>query len=148
MSKNYLLGIGNPLRTDDGAGSFVAQHFQHHDWMVSDGRTAPENYTSVIKKIRPELLVIIDAVEMNLAAGTIKIIPLEKIVSFQFSTHYLPLSYLVEYLTPYCSKILLIGIQPLSTELGEGFSESVLRSCHLLISLLQENKFDTIPVLP
>ena len=117
MSKNYLLGIGNPLRTDDGAGSFVAQHFQHHDWMVSDGRTAPENYTSVIKKIRPDLLVIIDAVEMNLAAGTIKI-SLRENCFFQFSTHYLPLSYLVEYLTPYCSKILLIGIQPLSTELA------------------------------
>lgn len=147
MSKNYLLGIGSSLRTDDGAGSFVAQHFQHPDWLVAIGQTAPENFTSVIKKIRPDLLLIIDAVEMNLAAGTMRIIPLEKIVTFQFSTHYLPLSYLVEYLTPYCSKIILIGIQPLSTELGEGLSEPVLKSCHLLINLLQKNKLDTIPLL-
>ena len=147
MSKNYLLGIGNSLRTDDGAGSFIAQHFKHQSWIAADGRTAPENYTSAIKKIRPDLLLIIDAVEMNLAAGTIRIIPLEKIVSFQFSTHYLPLSYLVEYLAPYCSKITLIGIQPLSTELGEGLSEPVLKSCYLLLNLLQKKKLNTIPVL-
>ncbi|NLL62171.1 MAG: hydrogenase maturation peptidase HycI [Candidatus Atribacteria bacterium] len=147
MSKNFLLGIGNSLRTDDGAGSFVAQHFQHHNWRVIDGQTAPENYASVIKKFRPDLLIIIDAVEMNLRAGTIRLIPLEKIASFQFSTHYLPLSYLVEYVAPYCSNIILIGIQPLSTELGENLSEPVLKACYLLIDLLQDNRLSSIPIL-
>ncbi|MDD3655632.1 MAG: hydrogenase maturation peptidase HycI [Atribacterota bacterium] len=146
MSKNCLLGIGNSLRSDDGAGSFIAQHFKHHNWMVIDGKSAPENYTSVIKNIHPELLVIIDAVEMNLIAGSIRVIPVEKIVSLQLSTHYLSLSYLIEYLTPDCHKIILIGIQPLSTEMSENLSKPVLKACYQLKNLLEKNQLKAIPI--
>jgi hydrogenase 3 maturation protease len=146
VSKNCLLGIGNSLRSDDGAGSFLAQHFNHHNWMVIDGKSAPENYTSVIKNIHPELLVIIDAVEMNLIAGSIRIIPVEKIISLQLSTHYLSLSYLIEYLAPDCHKIILIGIQPLSTEMSENLSKPVLKACYQLINLLKKNQLKAIPI--
>lgn len=147
MVKNLLMGIGNPLRSDDGAGSYIAQHFKANNWTVIDGKSAPENFTSVIKKIHPELLVIVDTVEMKLEAGSIRVIPPEKIVSLQLSTHYLSISYLIGYLTPYCQKIILIGIQPLSTKIGEGLSEPILKACHLFIKLLQEGKLNTIPLL-
>lgn len=144
MPKNLLLGIGNALRSDDGAGSFIAQNFYNDSWDVIDGRTAPENYTSVIKKMKPELMIIIDSVEMGLPAGSIRLIPSDKIVSLQFSTHYMSLSYLIEYLSPYCKKILLIGIQPLSTEMGEELSEPVLGACYYIINLLKSNKIEKI----
>ncbi len=147
MSKNFLLGIGHPLRSDDGAGSFIAQHFKDKDWITADGKSAPENFTSVIKKSRPELLVIVDSVEMNLSPGDIRIIPLEKIVSLYLSTHYLSLSYLIEYLSPYCREIILIGIEPLSIEMGEKISEPVLEACYLVMDLLKSKQFNNIPVL-
>ncbi len=145
--KNVLLGIGNRLRCDDGAGSFIAQHFHHHHWIAIDGGSAPENITSVIKKIKPGLLVIIDTSQMNIDVGSFRIIPFEKIISLQLSTHSMPLNFLIEYLTPYCQKIILIGIQPLSTELGENLSEPVLKGCHRLIKLLKENRVEEIEKL-
>ncbi len=147
MFKYLLLGIGHPLRSDDGAGSYIAQHFKDKNWVVIDGKSAPENFTSVIKKNRPKILIIIDSVEMGLLAGSIRLIPIEKIVSLQFSTHSLPLSYLIEYLSPYYQKILFIGIQPLSTEIGENLSKPVLEACHLVMNLLKEKKFNDIPIL-
>ena len=147
MAEYFLLGIGHPLRSDDGAGSFIAQHFKDKDWVVVDGKSAPENFTSVIKKTRPELLVIVDSVEMNLSAGSIRRIPLEKIVSFQLSTHYLSLSYLIEYISPFCQNIILIGIQPLTIEMGEKLSKPVLEACYLVIDLLKNRQFNDITVL-
>jgi len=146
-TKNILLGVGNCLRSDDGAGSFIAQHFHHHHWITIDGGSAPENVTSVIKKIKPSLLIIVDASQMNLNAGSFRIIPLEKIISLQLSTHSLPLHLLMEYLTPYCQKLILIGIQPLSTQIGENLSEPVLKGCYFLIDLFKKNRIEEIEKL-
>lgn len=142
--KSILLGIGNCLRSDDGAGSYIAKHFEHHHWVALNGKSAPENTTSIIKKIRPQLLVIVDATQMGLKAGSFRIIPFGKIISLQLSTHSMPLNFLIEYLTPYCQKIILIGIQPLSTDLGENLSESVLKGCHRMIKLIKENRVEEI----
>ena len=147
MSKFFLLGIGHPLRSDDAAGSFIAQHFKDKNWVVVDGKSAPENYSSIIKKNRPTLMVIVDSVEMDLIAGSIRIVPLKKIVSFQRSTHYLSLSYLIEYISPYCQKIIFIGIQPLSLEIGEKLSKPVQEACYLVMDLLRSKQFNNIPVL-
>ena len=147
VAKFFLLGIGHPLRSDDGAGSFIAQHFKDIDWIVVDGKSAPENFVSVIKRSSPELLVIVDSVEMNLTAGSIRIIPLKKIVSFQLSTHYLSLSYFIEYVSPYCQKIILIGIQPFSIKMGEKLSKPVLEACYLVMELLKNRRFNDITVL-
>ena len=146
MPEYFLLGIGHPLRSD-GAGSFIAQHFKDKSWVVVDGKSAPENFTSVIKKSHPELLVIVDSVEMGLTAGSIRLIPLEKIVSFQLSTHYLSLSYFIEFISPYCRKIMLIGIQPLSIEMGEKLNKPVLEACYLVMDLLKNRQFNDITVL-
>ncbi len=146
-SKNVLLGIGNRLRGDDGAGSFIAQYFHHHHWITVDGGSVPENVTSVIKKIKPQLLVIVDASRMNIDAGSFRIIPFKKIISLQLSTHAMPLNFLIEYLTPYCQRLILIGIQPLSTQLGENLSEPVLKGCRLLVDLLKKNRIEEVKKL-
>jgi hydrogenase 3 maturation protease len=145
--KKVLLGVGNSLRSDDAAGSFIAQNFKNHSWVVLDGKTAPENVTSVIKEIQPQLLLIIDATHMNLEVGSFRIIPLEKIISMHISTHSMPLFFLMEYLKPYCQKIIFVGIQPLSTKIGENISKPVLDSCLLLIELLKNNRIEEIKIL-
>ena len=144
--KNVLLGIGNRMKCDDGAGSFIVQHFHHHHWITIDGGSAPENITSVIKKFRPKLLVMIDTSQMNIDVGSFRIIPFEKIISLQLSTHSMPLNFLIEYLAPYCQKIILIGIQPLSTDFGEHLSKPVLDGCLRLIELIKENRIEDIEI--
>lgn len=134
-----LLGIGNPLRNDDAAGSYVAQNFHHQYWVIIDGKTAPENFSSVIKKINPALLIIVDAAEIGIDPGDFRIIPDDRISELQLSTHSMPLHYFIEYLKPYCQEIVLIGIQPQNTQIGEIISQPVLSGCHALIQILLNN---------
>jgi len=140
--KNVLLGIGNTLRGDDGAGSFVANNFKHPQWITIDGKSAPENFTSVIKKIKPQALIIIDAAWMGINAGDFRLIPSKKISFLQFSTHSMPLNFLIEYLSPYCQKIIMIGIQPLNTQLNKNLSKPVLNGCMLLIEQLKTKRLE------
>jgi hydrogenase 3 maturation protease len=146
-SKNILLGVGNSLRGDDGAGSFIANNFSHKNWIVLDGKTAPENCTAVIKREKPDLLVIIDAADINLAPGDFSVIALDKIKEYQLSTHSMPLHLLIEYLTPYCKKIILIGIQPKNIQTSENLTDQVSEGCYKIISILKNNKINSIPVI-
>ncbi len=146
-SDKVLFGIGNNLRGDDGAGSFIARNFSQPDWITIDGKSAPENYTSVIKKLKPNLLIMIDSANMSLPGGIFRLIPLNKITHFQLSTHSMPLPLLIKYLTPYCKKIMLIGIQPINAKLGEPLSKPVLDGCHKIIKKIKENKINDIPII-
>jgi hydrogenase 3 maturation protease len=73
-----------------------------------DTGTAPESYTSVIRQHRPDLLIMVDAADMGLPAGALRIIPPEKISVLSFSTHHMPLSMFVSYVNEFCGKILLV----------------------------------------
>ncbi len=146
-SKNILLGIGNSLRGDDGAGSFIARNFHHHLWISLDSGTAPENFTSKIKDVKPNLLIIIDAAELNLASGAFRIIPYNKISELQFSTHSIPLSFLLDYLKSFCKEIIMIGIQPGSTNLSDNLSQNVLVGCKKIIKYIKDDKVKEIKVL-
>jgi hydrogenase 3 maturation protease len=110
---NMLLGVGNTWNGDDGIGPWVAQQLQDENWGTIDCGTAPESFTSSIKKAAPCCLVIVDAAEMNLPAGEMRIIPKEKIdESCLLSTHSLPLSMIITYLEEAATMIVLVGIQP------------------------------------
>ena len=145
--KNILLGVGNPFRNDDGIGPFIANHFSHPQWITIDSGLAPENYSSMIKKNRPNLLLIIDSAQMNLNPGQFRIISYAKIKTLQLSTHALPLNLLMNYLKPFCQKMILIGIQPENIKIGETISDAVLKGSKLLLQKLSENQINTVPEL-
>ena len=56
---------------------------KQNDLTVLDCGIAPENYTSVVKQHKPKKLIIIDAVEMGLNPGEIRIVPKEKIADLR-----------------------------------------------------------------
>ncbi len=141
------MGVGNELRGDDAVGIYVARNFRKEGWIVIECGTVPEDFTSEIKKIKPELLVIVDAAEMNLSPGEIRIVPQEKIPKVAFSTHGMPLSFLMEYLKPFAGRIVLIGVQPRSMEFGKYLSESVKKAADMLIEILKSGNLESIEVL-
>jgi len=69
LKKYILLGIGNELRGDDGIGPYVADNLFDDDWLVLNCGTAPGNFTQVVKRHKPELVVMVDAAEMGLQPG-------------------------------------------------------------------------------
>lgn len=130
-----VLGIGNPLRSDDAAGVQVVRGLQNHftrdldSVLVIDAGQAPENHTAELRRFRPELVLLIDAAEMGLPPGEIRWVGIDEIDGMSASTHTLPLSMLAKYLTMECScDVDLLGIQPRSVEIGESVSADVLRA--------------------
>ena len=137
--------IGNRDGGDDAVGPYIADLLKSTTVDVLDCGTTPENYTSLVKKHDPEHLIIIDAVEMGLFPGEIRIVPKEKIGVMTISTHGIPISVLIEYLEQYVKNIIFIGIQP-KTMSGE-MTESVEKGGQDLVNLIKNNNLDQIETL-
>ncbi|MBI5573617.1 MAG: hydrogenase maturation peptidase HycI [Elusimicrobia bacterium] len=142
-----IVGIGNTLKGDDGAGCEVIRCLKIV--IASDQRergnlekinlldcgTAPENYTKKIKDFKPETIVFIDAVEMKETPGTVKIIDEKDISSGFFTTHNMPLNLFLGYIKEETkANIIFIGIQPKSTRIGECLSAPVQKAVEKLVN--------------
>jgi len=136
--------IGNRDGGDDAVGPYIADTLKgkNVDFDVIDCGVAPENFTSVVKRLKPKKLIIIDAVEMGVDPGEIRIISKEKIGVMHISTHGIPLSVLIDYLGKNVKKIVLIGIQP--KEMSGHMSDIVKNMADRLIDIIIEDKLDII----
>jgi hydrogenase 3 maturation protease len=143
---NILLGIGNTLRRDDGIGCLVARRFTHPGWKAIECGTAPENFTAVVRRERPDILVLVDAADMGLTPGELRRIPPEKIQDVGIGTHQLPLSHLIAFLAPDAGEIVLVGIQPKSVGDGEAISEEVIEGARRLMDLIRWGEVYSIPL--
>ncbi len=147
---NVLMGVGNDLRGDDAVGVYIAKKFMDiapSGWHVIVAGEVPEDFTSEIKKIQPDLLVIVDAAIMGLEPGDYRIVPENKISNVAFSTHGMPLSFLISYLRDYVGEVILIGIEPESMEFGVEISQRVLHSAERILQILQSGDVRSIPKL-
>jgi len=147
MATNILLGIGNPLNGDDGAGIWVAGQFRKEGWVSLSCGTAPENFTGIIRRTRPDCLVLVDAAAMGLSPGEYRIIPRHKIADVSMGTHQLPLSLLIDFLSDAAGRIVLIGIQPDRVITGEEISPRVREGAERLVHVLSSGELGRIPVL-
>ena len=141
------MGIGNTLRSDDGIGSIIAQSFKDRDWLSINCGVVPENFTSIIKKNRPNLVVLIDAVEMDLKSGEFRIISPDRINALHLTTHSMPLSFLISYLKEYTQELIFIGIQPEVINYSNSVSPNVLKSSEKITKILKDKKFKLLKKL-
>jgi hydrogenase 3 maturation protease len=125
--RTVLLGVGSELRGDDIAGLLIAEALKDNPALtVINGGTAPENFTGEIKKIQPTHLIIVDSAEMQKEPGFVKLIDVEEVSGYSFSTHSLPMKVMTDYLLKYFPcEIIIIGIQPKSLGFGEEPSQAV-----------------------
>ncbi|MDR2427044.1 MAG: hydrogenase 3 maturation endopeptidase HyCI [Endomicrobium sp.] len=128
--RTVFLAIGSELRSDDSAGIIAANELLKkrlpENFKVMLGHTAPENLTGEIRRFVPSHLIICDAADSGLKSGEISIISPEDIQGAAFSTHMMPMSVFINYIshdTP--CKTLIIGIQPENLEFGENVSMPV-----------------------
>jgi hydrogenase 3 maturation protease len=144
---NLLLGIGNPLRGDDGAGVYAALHLRAEGWQAVDCGTAPENFTGMVRRLHPELLLLVDAAEMGLLPGEFRVVPRDRIEDVAFGTHHLPLSHLMEFLSDATEQIHFIGIQPAVVEDREGLSPGVEKGIRRLLRLIRAGEISRVATL-
>ena len=142
-----MIGVGNPLRSDDGAGVLVARRLAKRatdHLLVIEAGQAPENRTAELRRFAPDLVLLVDAADMGGAPGAIGWIAEEAIDGLSASTHSLPLSMLARYLKLELGcRVMFLGIQPASNEMGERVSEKVLQAVDEIIegldTLLRES---------
>ena len=163
MNHKIILGIGNPLGGDDAVGSFVVRKInekrqgkagaerpkasRQQDIIAIDTGPTPESYTSIIRRNRPEQLILVDAADMGLPPGSIRLLSPEKIATLSFSTHSMPLSAFVSYVREFCGQVYVIGIQPERTEFGDKLSDIVQKSTDRVVDLILNDRLDEINAL-
>jgi hydrogenase 3 maturation protease len=128
------------LKGDDALGTFVARNLYNLSPKIIsiDGGVVPENFTGAIKREIPTHILLIDAVDMKKPPGFLRIVHKEEISKYSISTHSMPISFLINYLTVGTgAKIALIGIQPRSMELGQEMTPKVKKSAIYVLDVLK-----------
>ncbi|MHC4460559.1 MAG: hydrogenase 3 maturation endopeptidase HyCI [Planctomycetota bacterium] len=143
-SKTVIVGIGNLLKGDDGAGPLVCEQLTGKVCAeLIDASTVPENYIHPIIKKAPQNLLIIDAIDFGASPGTISIFEPEQLNSSAFSTHTLSPRLFVDMVCRNIKEstnvgVYFIGIQPGQTRLGQSISPEVCKAVRRLVRVLTE----------
>jgi len=140
-SATVILGIGNILKGDDGAGPLVCEQLTAAKISAGliDAGTVPENYIQRIIKIAPRTLLVIDAIDFGVEAGTIKVFEPQQLNSHVISTHTLSPRLFVDIIGRSIQvDVYFVGIQPAQTQLGQPVSAAVSRAIERLICVLTE----------
>lgn len=139
--RTCIIGVGNRMRGDDGVGSVVAERLKGMalpDTLVIDAEDVPENYTDMIREVRPELVVFIDAADFGGNAGEWRMVDMHSLSDDvkPASTHTLSLKLLASLLESEGIKTALLAIQPKRVGWGAPLSEEVKRAVHEVISFI------------
>jgi hydrogenase 3 maturation protease len=121
-----VVGVGNRLRGDDGAGPCVAQRLgAPADVLVIDAGTVPENYIGVLIERAPDVVLFVDALEFDAAPGACCLAALDALGARCSTTHAPSLALVSQILEPEGIECFLIGIRPRSTADGEWLTADV-----------------------
>jgi len=94
-----VIGIGNPSRGDDAAGSCLAQRIRAARGLhVIDAQDVPENHLGQAAELRPDTVLLIDSVDLHCAPGSVALLDRSQTAGYWASTHRVPMSLLMDYL--------------------------------------------------
>jgi len=139
-----VLGIGHELYGDDAAGVWLAGRLSRiaagcENLLVIQGGAAPENYTGVLRKYKPDLVLLVDAALRGLEPGMIGWLDWQDTSGFSASTHTLPLRIIASYITKeFNCEVALLGIQPAQTQFGASLSSKVQKAANEIARSIME----------
>jgi hydrogenase 3 maturation protease len=132
--KILFVGIGNLLKSDDGVGVYISKNIVNKSNISSlTVETGIENYIGKINSLKPDILVLIDCVDLNSAIGTYKLLEVNQIQDLTFNTHNISLKRLSEFFE---MPVYILGIQPEKVEFGENISYIVKNIADRIINLI------------
>lgn len=107
------------------------------DIRVVSGGEAPENFTGAIRVFAPSHVILLDAVDHGLKAGTVFLADERSISMGDMTSHHLPLRLLMRFLgTSLPCRVILIGVQPRTLLPGNKLSALVKKTLPLLAEFL------------
>ena len=114
--KKLLVGIGNVLKRDDGAGVYITNHINTNRCITAlTVELSIENYIGKINKLNHDLLILIDCMDFRRSPGYWNILPVEKIAGHMSNTHNITLDKVSEL---FHSPAFILGIQPQNIQFG------------------------------
>lgn len=136
VGKQVLFTVGSVLRGDDAAGPMLARLCEEkpiEGWSVIDGGQTPEDDLVLVRRARPDRLVLVDAADMGCEPGTVRAITADE-VSTQalITTHSLPISFLLGQLEECCGEVIFVGIQAQDTSFFNPLSPGVLKAVQFI----------------
>lgn len=133
--KTVILGIGNTLKADDGAGPYVISKIKNIE--AIDAGTIPENYIQKIIDSKPDRIIIIDAVDFGGHPGEVKWFNEIDSSSISISTHNLPPRFFIDFIKQQTgAEIKIVAIQPKQLRFNESLSEEVKKGADKLVEEL------------
>lgn len=122
-----VLGVGNRLRGDDGAGCVLVDRLSGQiDAVCLDAGTAPENYLEKVVQAEPDTVLLVDAAKLGACPGSVRVFAPSALAGGTFSTHAPSLEMASDYIRRRCgAEVFVLGIQPEETGLGDGLSPAV-----------------------
>jgi hydrogenase 3 maturation protease len=136
--KILFVGIGNLLKMDDGVGVYISSRIKNSDSVSSlTVEISIENYIGKINSLKPDILVLIDCVDMKSAVGTHKLLSINKIQDQTFNTHNISLKRLSEF---FRMQVYVLGIQPEKIDFGENISYLVKTVADKIITQINKQE--------
>lgn len=133
-----FVGIGNLLKTDDGVGVYISSGIRNTTRISAlTVEVSIENYIGKINSLDPDILVLIDCVDMKSSPGSCKLMPVSQIEDLTFNTHNISLKRLSDF---FKMEVYLMGIQPEKVDFGENISYIVKEEADKLINFI--NSFE------
>lgn len=118
------------MKRDDWIGCYTTKILKKKlrrkgiDFII--GGVSPEAWAGKITKANPNKVIILDAVDMSLKPGQVKVIDLKKIRQTLPTSHKPSLRILIDYLQKTTNAVIkFIGIQPKNVDFGEKMSKEV-----------------------
>jgi hydrogenase 3 maturation protease len=115
-----FVGIGNLLKMDDGVGAYISREIKNNrNRSALTVEISIENYIGKINTLNPDILVLIDCVDIKSAPGTYKLLKVGQIQDLTFNTHSISLKRISEF---FKMPVFILGIQPEKIDFGENIS--------------------------
>jgi len=147
MGKTLILGVGNILLSDDGVGVHVGRRLEEEmafppEVEVLDGGTKGMDLLHYLEGV--SRLLIIDAVETGEPPGTLVRLTGEQVpayLSIKMSPHEIGLPdmlFAAQLREIYPDEVVILGVQPATTEVGLDLSEPVAAQVDELVKRVLE----------
>lgn len=144
-----MLTVGSVLRGDDAAGPYLAKLLRDDPidgWFVVDGDQMPEDQVPVIRRMQPDLLVVVDAAQMGLSPGSVRSLCRSDVLSdYMMTTHSLPLSFLLDELGACCGSLVFLGVQPAQMDFFAPLTPAVLSGVEGIHRAIKTGGFSMFP---
>jgi hydrogenase 3 maturation protease len=132
--KILFIGMGNVLRSDDGAGVYICQNLKPSaSWSVLVVETSIENYIGKINQSGADVLILVDCVDFGKSPGYHDILPVEELLDLTFHTHNISLKKIAEL---FRMPAWIPGVQPADTSFGEILSLPARDAAGSIIQLI------------